>query len=209
MLVGPVVLCGLGAALYGLAQRWGFRQSGNAAILLGVIGLAVALRLSVTGTDLGPMFAPPMAVAAFGLGWLGYKMRRIKPRRPQTDNLFAALSAPSPSKQTIRPEDVCGPWQFYVDAAACTVTIDLEIDGRYRQVIVGNCGTRTDCPGGAWRLEGPYLELTSYRSASRGETGRVRWFFGDQDGEPVLFAKDDPQAERMLMAVRHEVGVIG
>lgn len=41
-----------------------------------------------------------------------------------------------------------------------------------------------------------------YRSATQGDTGRVRWFFGDCENRLVLFVKDDPQSESMLIARR-------
>ena len=101
-----------------------------------------------------------------------------------------------------------GPWRFYVDAAASTVTIDLRADGRYTQVLVGNRGQQIDGPGGTWTLDGPYMELSAYRSAVRAVTERVRWFFGDWQQDWVLFVKDGLQAETMLLALKHTVGTI-
>jgi hypothetical protein len=109
---------------------------------------------------------------------------------------------PTEPAGAVRPEDVLGPWRFYVDAATSTVIIDLHGDGRYTQVIAGNDGERIECPGGGWTLDGPYVELTAYRSAARSVTQGVRWFFGQWDKGLVLVAKDDPQGETVLLGLR-------
>ena len=83
-----------------------------------------------------------------------------------------------------------------------TVTVDLQADGRYRQIIVGNGGERVEGPGGTWTLEGPHLELTSYRSAVRAVTEPVRWLFGEWERELVLFVKDDPASNRTFLSLR-------
>jgi hypothetical protein len=142
-----------------------------------------------------------------GLYWFAVQRRR--PGDPSADMLLATLGASVPSARAVRPEDVLGPWRFYVDDAASTVTVDLQADGRYTQVIVGNRGQRTECPGGTWALDGPHLELTSYRSALRAVADRVRWFFGDWQKGFVLFAQDDPQSETMLLGLRHTAGGSG
>ena len=143
------------------------------------------------------------------LGWWGYRRQRSRPRESPVEMLLAALAAPVPSPRALRPEDVLGPWQFYVDAATSMVIVDLHADGRYTQVIVGNRGEQSDCPGGTWTLEGPQVELTSYRSAVRAVTDRVRWLFGDWQKELVLFAKDDPLGTRMLLGQRRTARATG
>ena len=146
---------------------------------------------------------------AVGLGavmavlYAGTAKRRARAGIPLT-----ALAEPVPAARTLQPEEVLGPWQFYVDAATSTVTIELRGDGSYKQAIVGNRGEQIECPGGTWALDGPYLELTSYRSAAQGVTGPARWFFGDWQDQLVLFAKDDPQSETHLLAQRGEAGPI-
>jgi hypothetical protein len=74
---------------------------------------------------------------------------------------------------------------------------------------VGNRGERSDCPGGTWTLDGPHVELSSYRSAVRGVTNCVRWPFGDGLKELVLFAKDDPQGTRVLLGQRLAAPAVG
>jgi len=97
---------------------------------------------------------------------------------------------------------VLGAWRFYVDAAASTVTVDLQADGRYAQLIAGNGGEQIEGPGGVWTLDGPYLKLASYRSASRKSIEDVRWSFGQKGKGLVLFAKDDPQDQTPLLGLR-------
>ncbi len=122
--------------------------------------------------------------------------------------LLAMRAASAAAARAVRPEEVLGRWRFYVDAATSTVTLDLHGDGRYAQFIVGNDGERIECPGGAWTLEGPYVELTSYRSAARKVTRDVRWLFGPWEKELVLLANDDPQGEKTLLGLRAAVGPI-
>ena len=99
-----------------------------------------------------------------------------------------------------------GQWRFYVDAAASTIIIDLQPGGRYQQTIAGNSSKQNAACDGQWTLDGPNLELSAYRSATRDETSRVRWYFGECEGSLILFVKDDPQAETMLVARRAATG---
>jgi hypothetical protein len=117
-------------------------------------------------------------------------------------------AAPAPSARAIRPEEVLGAWRFYVDAAASTVTVTLQNDGRYTQRIAGNGGEEIQCPGGAWELDGPYLKLASYQSAARTSTADVRWSFGQREKGLVLVAKDDPQDQTPLLGLRAAAGAI-
>jgi hypothetical protein len=167
-------------------------------VLLLVITTLASCRIEGPGT---PAFVVGVAVSVC-LGWWGYRWQRNRPRESPGELLLAMLAAPVPSRRALRPEDVLGPWQFYVAAAASTVTVDLRAEGRYTQTIVGEGGERSDGPGGTWTLDGPQVELTSYRSAIRAVTDRVRWLFGDWQKELVLFAKDDPQGTRMLLGQR-------
>jgi hypothetical protein len=132
----------------------------------------------------------------------GYKMAREAPKLPPANPILAALENPQPTTRAIGPQDVLGSWRFYVDAAGCTVVIDLQSEGRYRQLIAGMSGNTIECPGGQWTLDGPKLELADYRSATLGETLRAGWFFGDCEDELIIFVKDDPLAEKMLAARR-------
>jgi hypothetical protein len=120
-------------------------------------------------------------------------------RRSSTDALLAETVEPVPTARTIGAEDVLGPWRFYADAAASTVTIELSADGRYRQVILRNDGRQIECPGGTWALDGPYLELGDYRIAPGGATERVRWFFGDWQGALALFASNGADGGAVLL----------
>ena len=73
------------------------------------------------------------ALAVVLLGWVGYSARRRGTSAASADAILAALAEPTPSARDLRPDDVLGRWQFYVDAAASTVTVDLQPDGRYIQ----------------------------------------------------------------------------
>jgi hypothetical protein len=142
-----------------------------------------------------------VVVVAVVLGGSSYLAQQRKARRA-AEALLAETVEPTPSVRTIRPEDVLGAWRFYVDAAASTVTVELLAEGRYRQVIVRNSGEQTECSGGTWTLEGPFIELSSYRDALSGATHKMRWFFGDWQGDLALFATDDPEAAASLLALR-------
>jgi hypothetical protein len=142
----------------------------------------------------------PVALCSLIAVLYAFALKRRESRK--ASRFLATLVAPAPSARAIRPQDVLGSWWFYVDAATSTVTIDLQADGHYKQVIIGNRGERIDCPGGTWALDGPHVELTSYRSPVRAVTENVRWFFGDWQKDLVLFAKDDPQCETMLLGLR-------
>ncbi len=187
------------AVLYWFAGGWARRYPGVAPMLLGGLVLVVTTIASCRPNGPGPALLAFAVAVSVCLGWLGYKVQRRRPRGSPAEMLLATLAAPVPSAQAVQPEDVLGKWQFYVDAATSTVTVDLQPDGRYTQVILGNRGQRIDCPGGTWTLEGPYVELNSYRSAVRVMMDRVRWFFGNWKKDLVLFAKDDPQAEATLL----------
>jgi hypothetical protein len=168
-------------------------------MLLGVLVLAITFAAACSPNGPAMVILAVGVVVSVGLGWSGYRLERARPRRSSAEAILATLAAPTPSVQAVRAEDVIGPWQFYVDAATSTVTVELLPDGRYTQLILGNHGRAVDCPGGTWTLEGPYVELNAYRSAARAVVERVRWFFGTWRKERVLFARDDPQAETMLL----------
>ena len=93
-----------------------------------------------------------------GVGWLGYKLRGWIPPEPSAEPILAAVVTPTPTARALSPADVLGQWRFYVDAAASTVTIDLQPGGRYQQVIAGNSSKRNAACDGQWTLAGPNLE---------------------------------------------------
>jgi hypothetical protein len=200
--VAGLLLCALLGVRYGLGDDVGRRYLGIAPMLLGVLVLGLVTVASARQDGPGPAILVPGVAVSVCLVWWGYRVWRSRPRDSLAETLLAMQAAPAPSAAAVRPEEVLGPWRFYVDAAASTVTIDLHGDGRYTQVIVGNRGERTECPGGDWTLDGPYVELTSYRSAARKVARGVRWFFGQWEKGLVLFAKDDPQGERSLLGLR-------
>lgn len=191
--------------LYGIAsgwEDWTQRWPGVILLLLAPLLLVIIFWASCSPTGLDtPAFVGGVAVSVV-LGWWGYTRQRRGPRASPLDALLATLAAPAPSARTLRPEDILGPWQFYVDAATSMVTVDLQADGHYTQVIVGNRGERQEGPGGTWTLEGAQVELSAYRSAVRAMTDRVRWLFGEWQRELVLFAQDDPAGTKRLLGQR-------
>jgi hypothetical protein len=186
--------------LYGLVEGWGRIAT---AVLVGVVLLAGTTLASCRPDGPSPVLVALAVVVAVCLGWWGYRSRCRQDAAASAEMLLETRAIPFSSAQAVDFEDVLGTWRFYVDAAASTVTIDLQADGRYRQVIVSNSGTRIDCPGGIWTLDGPYLELASYRSASRAVTGPVHCFFSEWQKELVLLVRDDPQEGKTLQA-RHD-----
>jgi hypothetical protein len=191
-------------ALFWFTFGGGRRYPGVVVMLFGVLLLAITAIAVLNSNRLSLTVLIPAIIISVLLGWLGYKMPRGMPREPSAMPILAALADPTPTARAIGPQDVLGQWRFYVDAAGSTVIIDLQAGGRYRQVIVGNSGKTIDSPGGEWTLDGPNLDLSAYRSATRVETSRVRWFFGDCQSDLILFVKDDHKTEKMLVSLREE-----
>jgi hypothetical protein len=190
--------------IFWFAFGGGKRYRGACLIAFAALLLAITAMAASAGDGPGlPIAAGGIAISA-GLGWLGYRVQRRAPREPSADPLLAALLDATPTTRSLQPQDVVGHWRFYIDAATATVTIDLQTGGRYEQQIVGTSGKQSDGPGGEWTLDGANLELSAYRSIARNETGRAAWFFGDSQGDLILFVKDDPQTEAMLLARRVE-----
>jgi hypothetical protein len=200
----PLLLFALLGALYWFTIGGGRRYLGIVVILLGALLLAVTAIVAFNLEDAGPAVLIAGTVVSLFVVWLGYQIHRRTPPELPDESVLAMLVEPIPTSRSLRPEDVLGRWRFYVDAAASTVTIDLLAGGRYEQVVASNAGDRTEGPGGQWALDGANIELSAYRSAVRGTTDRVRWFFGDCDSDLILFVKDDPEAETMLIAQRPE-----
>jgi hypothetical protein len=200
----PLLLFTLLGALYWFTIGGGRRYLGIVVILLGALLLVVSTIVAFNLEDAGPAVLIGGTVASLFVVWLGYQVHRRMPPKPSDESVLAMLVEPIPTNRSLQPEDVQGRWRFYVDVAASTVTIDLLAGGRYEQVVASNAGDRTEGPGGQWTLDGANIELSAYRSAMRGTTDRVRWFFGDCDSDLILFVKDDPETETMLVAQRPE-----
>jgi hypothetical protein len=171
-------------------------------MLLALLGLAITIIVSFGPNNPGPFGFVLGVLLSVCLAWLGYRVQRNARYESSAEVFLPTLVAPLPAAHALRSDEVLGPWQFYVDAAASTVTVDLQSGGRYTQVIVPTCGERIECPGGTWTLDGPYVELTAYRSALRETMQRVRWFFGEGQNDLTLWAKDDPQGETELLGQR-------
>ena len=154
--------------------------------------LAIAGMIAYNFADLWPTILLVGVAVSSGVGWLGYKLRGWITPEPSPEPILAAVMAPTPTTRTLGPHAVLGQWRFYVDAAASTVTVELLAGGRYQLVIVGSSSKRNATCDGQWSRDGPYLELSAYRSAMLDETSVARWYFGDCEGGLILFVKDDP-----------------
>ncbi len=192
----------LGGAIYWFGFGGGRRYLGVLLMVFAAVLVVIAAVTAYQSDYLASLVLLPGIAVSAGVGWLGYKLRGWIPPERSPDPILAAVMTPTPTTRTLSPADVLGQWRFYVDAAASTVTVDLQPGGRYRQLILGNSSKHDATCDGQWTLDGPNLELSAYRSATRGETGAVRWYFGDCEGGLILFVKDDPQSEMMLVARR-------
>jgi hypothetical protein len=188
-------------AAYSYARGWS-RCCGHCAwlglMLAGVSVLVIATIALSDPRSPGLTVFPFAAATSVCLVWSGFKLRRWEIRKRSEAAVSDKMLLPSPTERPIVPQDVLGSWWFYVDEAMSTVTIDLKPDGHYSQTIVSNRGDKVDCPGGDWKLDRAYLELTSYRSAVRTAIEGVRWFFGRQGPDLILVAKDSLQVDTML-----------
>lgn len=198
----PLAFALLGGSFYWFIFGSGRHYLGLLLMGFAAVLLAVAVIVAIAPQGLGPIVLLPGIVLSVGLGWLGYKLLGWIPPEPSPEPILAAAMLPTPTTRTLSPAEVLGQWRFYVDAASSTITIDLQPGGHYRQIILGNSSKHDAKCDGEWSLDGPNLELSAYRSATHGETARVRWFFGDCENGLILFAKDDPQVESMLVARR-------
>lgn len=199
VLAAPMAPCILVVMLYGIFLGWWRRYLGAVLCMLSLLLLSITTIASCDPLGPGPVaFAIGLTISVW-LGWLGYKELQAGPRKPSA---APPLPTPAVATRAVWPKDVIGRWRFYIDAITSTVTIDLQSDGSYSQVVVNNLGKQIDCPGGLWTLDGPYMNLTSYRSAVRDVIAPARWFFGDWQNSLVLFAKDDPESDRAFLSVR-------
>jgi hypothetical protein len=107
-----------------------------------------------------------------------------------------------PTTRPVGAADVAGPWQFYLDGLSKTVTVDFSPDGTFAQTIVANDGGVTECPGGAWRLDGPRVHLTGYVTAEQGESQARTWWMIDTPGGLALFGGDQAEAESFFRMAR-------
>jgi hypothetical protein len=150
----------------------------------------VAIGMAVSMPE-GRWIAPTIDIFVVGsLAWWGIANRHRRPagqrsREPRRQ----WVESPVPTAITVTPEEAVGAWQFYVDAASSTVTLELRRDGTFGQSIVDNRGERRECQGGTWRLDGAWLDLDGYRALS-GMLQQARWFFGDTPGGRCLFVND-------------------
>lgn len=127
-----------------------------------------------------------------GLGYYGYLTRHRRPPGRVRRAWPELTLTPGPTAKAVTARDVVGTWRFYVDAAGQTVDIVFREDGTFDQTVTHNRQGSHACPGGTWKLDGSYVELSGYRSAM-GDTPRtMRWWIGDSAGGFILFGPDGP-----------------
>jgi hypothetical protein len=187
MLIGyPVALGSVGFAFH----RGGGRLFALLAYVL-VAFPAILITIAIS-SDAGFIPLGIGIAGVVGLGYYGYVTRHRTPDR-RVRRLRSYFVPPrGPTAKAVTAADVVGAWQFYVDAASQTVDIVFHEDGTFTQVLTHNRGGRTVCPGGTWKLDGPYVELSSYRTARGGALGSVRWWLGDSGEFLDLFGPDHP-----------------
>lgn len=99
-----------------------------------------------------------------------------------------------PTSQPVAADDLLGRWQFYQDSASATVTIEFHADGTFTQTVTLNQGGIRYCPGGTWKLAGPWVHLEGY-ATSGGQSGQsCDWRMIDTPAGLALFGGDGPDA---------------
>ncbi len=187
MLLGyPVALGSVGFAF----ARGGGRLFALAAYVL-VAGPGILFTVALSG-QFGPISLAFGIPGFVGLGYYGYLTRHRGPP-PRVRKVWSEFaSAPAPTAKTVTARDVVGSWRFYVDAAGQTVDIALGEDGTFTQTLTHNREGPSQCPGGTWKLDGSYVELSSYRTAWGATLCTVRWWLGDTAEGFSLFGSDHP-----------------
>jgi hypothetical protein len=108
-----------------------------------------------------------------------------------------------PTSQRVTADDLVGRWQFYLDAAAVTVSLDFRLDGAFCQTLVFNQGSIRECPAGTWRLDGPWVHLYGYTTAGDGLRQSCVWCMIDTPSGLALFGGDGPNAQSSFRMRRH------
>ena len=154
----------------------------------------VLLLLEIAPAAIFSMHPVPLGILAgvVALGGFGGLTRHRRPKERSAPRLLRPVDNPMPTSRPVTPGDLVGEWSYYVDAVASTVIVRFRADGTYGQEIVASGGGRMECPGGTWALDGPWIELTGYQSATSGTIDRVRWFFADSPAGLALFGTDRP-----------------
>ncbi len=156
------------------------------ACLLLLLEIAVPALVTLHPVPLG------ILVGVVALGGFGGLTRHRRPKPKSAPRLVRPVANPMPTSRPVTPGDLVGEWSYYADAVASIVIVRFRTDGTYAQEIVTSGGGRTACPGGTWTLNGPWIELTDFRSPTAATTARVRWFFAEGPIGLALFGTDQP-----------------
>ena len=123
------------------------------------------------------------------------KLFRVKVGRrldwAQPEILDDAPLSTEPTGKPVMVDDVIGRWQFYLDRASVTVSVDFRPDGTFSEMILANQGGVRECPGGTWTLEGALVHLTGYITAVEGVSESRTWWMIDTPSGLALFGGDD------------------
>jgi hypothetical protein len=132
------------------------------------------------------------------------QIRDMTPWRPgKRDEAAGHVPASvGPTEKKVRVKDVTGQWQFYLDRASRTVTIDFRPDGTFTETIVSNQGDFTECPEGTWRLDGPRIHLDGYVAAESAMSQPRTWWLVDTPGGFAVFGGDAPDPMSLLYMAR-------
>ena len=127
------------------------------------------------------------------------KLFRVKVGRrldwAQPEILDDAPLSTEPTGKPVMVDDVIGRWQFYLDRASVTVSVDFRPDGTFSEMILANQGGVRECPGGTWTLEGALVHLTGYVTAVEGASESRTWWMVDTSSGLALFGGDDADPE--------------
>jgi hypothetical protein len=132
------------------------------------------------------------------------KLGEVAPWRPNqghrtTDDLPRSVT---PTAKALREEDIAGPWQFYLDRASRTVTVDFKTNGTFIETIVPNQGRFIECPEGTWRLDGPWIHLDGYVAAEPGTSQSRTWWVVDTPAGFAMFGGDAPDPNSFVYMTR-------
>ena len=115
--------------------------------------------------------------------------RRVDWVRPEI--LDDSPLSTEPTGNPITVDDVVGRWQFYLDRASVTVSVDFRPDGTFSEMVLANQGGVREWPGGTWTLEGPLVHLAGYVTAVEGVSESRTWWMIDTPSGLALFGGDD------------------
>jgi hypothetical protein len=171
------------------------------------VALVIIIPATVLIAGLIYLFNLPFLLLAFNTSFYRRRFKDIF-LRPQDDRLeeeevfYRPPLIIDPARGPVAAEDLAGPWEFYLDRATRTVTLDFHLDGTFAQTIVSNQGEIVQCPGGTWRLAGSLVHLEGYLTAAEGVRQSRTWWMIDTPSGLALFGGDGPDAASFFVLQR-------